>query len=251
MRYFYIEPSALQKVPVTITGSDARHIHKVLRLQRGDFIGLLDGAGNGYRAQISRVNAAAVTVEIIDRLQSAPRPPVRLVVAQAYLKDKKMDRLVRRLCELGMAEWKPFVSSRSVARPPEKRMPARVDRWRNIARGAIKQCRRTDMPLIDSTCSFEEVLKYGQSCGRRLFFWEQTPEALDWRNIWSTGPEMEGIIVMLGPEGGFTADEAARAREHGFSMAGLGPRVLRAETASVAACTIVQYVFGDMGPKTY
>jgi len=251
MRYFFIEPAALEIQPVTISGADARHISTVLHFRPGDTIGLLDGTGSGYRAEIHHVSTTRVTVKILGELPSAPPPPVRLVVAQAYLKDKKMDRLVRRLSELGMAEWKPFVSSRSVARPPEKRMAARLERWQSIAREAIKQCRRADLPIINPCCSFDALLAESKNCSRRIIFWEQVPEALDWSESRAVEKENDGLMVILGPEGGFTRDEVMQARDHGFAIAGLGPRVLRADTAAVAAAAIVQYVFGDMGPKTY
>lgn len=251
MRYFFVEPAALEAHPVAITGIDARHIFTVLHYRPGDTIGLLDGTGSGYRAEICQASPAKVTVKILGELPFASRPTVRLVVAQAYLKDKKMDHLVRRLCELGMAEWKPFVSARSVARPPEKRMAARFDRWQSIAREAIKQCRRADLPVINSCISFDTLMAESGGCSRRIMFWEQVPEAVNWSESQEAEKDNDGFMVVLGPEGGFTRDEVMQARDHGFTIAGLGPRVLRADTAAVAAATIIQYIFGDMGPKTY
>lgn len=251
MRNFFVEPPALKKMPVTITGPDARHICTVLRLRPGDRIGLLDGSGRGYLAEILQISPAQVAVKVIGGMPPAPPPPVHLVVAQAYLKDRKMDRLVRRLCELGMAEWQPFVSARSVARPPEKRMAARYERWQSIAREAVKQCRRADLPIINPCCSFDALIAQNDHCSRRILFWEQVPQALNWSEPLTVASENKGVMVVLGPEGGFAPEEVTAAREQGFRVAGLGPRVLRADTAALVAATIVQYVFGDMGPKTY
>jgi 16S rRNA (uracil1498-N3)-methyltransferase len=251
MRYFFVRPGKIKARPVVITGSDANHIRTVLRSRPGDIIGVLDGKGRAYRAEISSVAPQGVTVEIISELPVEPQPVLRLVVAQAYLKDRKMDRLVRRLCELGMTEWKPFISARSVARPPAERMASRLERWQSIAREAAKQCRRVDLPIIHPCVSFDSLLSESADGSRRLLFWEETPQALAWPASLPDDQETEGVMVMMGPEGGFTADEVDRARGHGFTIAGLGPRVLRADTAALAAATIVQYVFGDMGPKTY
>ena len=251
MRYFFVEPDALAAQPVVISGSDASHIRTALRASPGDVIGVLDGTGKAYKAEISDISPRAVTIAILSELQVEAPSPVRLIVAQAYLKDKKMDRLVRRLCELGMFEWRPFVSARSVARPPEKRMTSRFDRWQSIAREAIKQCRRADLPMLHPCCSFETLLEESGDCSHKIMFWEETPQARSWSDYRAAVPATDGVMVMLGPEGGFTSDEVARARAHGFTIAGLGPRVLRADTAALAAATIVQYVFGDMGPKTY
>jgi 16S rRNA (uracil1498-N3)-methyltransferase len=251
MRYFFVRPGEIEARPVVITGSDANHIRTVLRSRPGDIIGVLDGKGRAYRAEISSVAPHGVTVEIISELPAEPPPAVRLIVAQAYLKNRKMDRLVRRLCELGMVEWKPFISARSVARPPAERMASRLERWQSIAREAVKQCRRADLPIIHPCVSFDSLLAESAECSRRLLFWEETPRALAWPASSPDDHEAAGVLVMMGPEGGFTGDEVDRAREHGFTIAGLGPRVLRADTAALVAATIVQFVFGDMGPKTY
>jgi 16S rRNA (uracil1498-N3)-methyltransferase len=251
MRYFFIRPGEIETRPVMIAGSDANHIRTVLRSRPGDVIGVLDGKGRAYQAEIVSVASQGVTVEIISELPVDPPPPVRLVVAQAYLKDRKMDRLLRRLCELGVAEWRPFISARSVARPPLNRMAARVERWQSIARESIKQCRRADLPTIHPCVSFDSLLAESADCSQRLLFWEETPRAHVGPAFEEAGHGPESVMAVLGPEGGFTGDEVDRAREHGFTIAGLGPRVLRADTAAVAAATILQYVFGDMGPKTY
>jgi 16S rRNA (uracil1498-N3)-methyltransferase len=251
MRYFFIEANALEAQPVMITGSDANHIRNVLRSRPGDIIGVLDGKGKAYQSEIIKISTLGIELNIQQELPVEPPPPVRLVVAQAYLKDKKMDRLVRRLCELGMVEWRPFVSARSVARPPEKRIASRLERWQSIAREAIKQCHRADLPVLHPCCSFGAILENSRDCSHKMMFWEEAPQACAWSDFGATVPETDGVMVMLGPEGGFTGDEVARARAHGFTIAGLGPRVLRADTAALAAATIVQYVFGDMGPKTY
>jgi len=251
MRYFMVAPAALVRPEVVISGSDARHISKVMRLKPGDRIGLLDGEGRAYEAEITDSGAARVSVKIAAELPAVAPGPVRLEVAQAFLKDKKMDELLRRLCELGMDDWRPFVSERSVARPPADRMGARRDRWRHIVHESAKQCRRAKLPQIHPCSSFDDVLAVGRSCARRFLFWEETvAEPL---GVEAEGPVAAGdaIMIVLGPEGGFSAGEVERARREGFTIAGLGPRILRAETAALAACAIVQYRYGDMGPKIY
>lgn len=251
MHYFIVKPEDIETRPVVITGSDASHIRTVLRSRPGDLIGVLDGQGRAYQAEIVHIASQGVTVDIISELPVDPPPAVRLIVAQAYLKDRKMDRLLRRLCELGMTEWRPFIAARSVARPPRKRMAARLERWQSIAREAAKQCRRVDLPIIHNCVTFDALLAESPDCRQRLLFWEETPRAFDWPASRRDDRESDRVMIMLGPEGGFTGDEVDRARAHGFTIAGLGPRVLRADTAALAAATIVQYVYGDMGPKTY
>ena len=248
MRHFYIDPSAATKQLVTIEGAETHHIKNVLRLKPGDQLKLFDGTGNEYLAAISSIDADKVEVEIQHKLQPDLGADTRVMVAQAFLKDKKMDDLVRRLSELGIAGWIPFFSQRSIARPDKKRLAGRVQRWKRIATEALKQCRRKSMLEISDAFTFDEVLELSKSCDLKIVFWENEATLLK-RDIGTqTGISLKSIMVMLGPEGGFTEQEIEMARQNGFATAGLGPRILRAETATLAASTLIQYLFGDMGP---
>ena len=248
MRYFFIDPSVLTDPVVSITGSEAHHIKTVLRLKPGDGLKLFDGTGYEYDASIVSVSAKAVAVEIRQREKAAVPSGVQIMVAQAFLKEKKMDDLVRKLCELGVSRWIPFFSQRSIARPDAKRLAGRSQRWDRIATEAVKQCRRIDTPLIGDVMSFEDVLKYSDSCDAKIVFWENETRPLSADLIGGDHPNNK-LLVMLGPEGGFTDLEIEKLVNCGFLSAGLGPRILRAETATVVAVTLVQYLFGDMGPK--
>jgi 16S rRNA (uracil1498-N3)-methyltransferase len=249
MKYFFIDSSISTEPLVTIKGSEAHHIQHVLRLKPGDSIKLFDGTGFEYEAVIIQLFAKKVDVEIRRRLRAAKNCAMQIIVAQAFLKAKKMDDLVRKLCELGVARWMPFFSQRSIARPDQKRLAERTQRWKRIATEAVKQCRRIDAPKIGEALSFEDVLQFSNSCDLKIIFWEDESSPLS-RDIGSNRQNpLKKILVMLGPEGGFTEEEIKMAENSGFVTAGLGPRILRAETATIAACTLVQYLFGDMGPR--
>jgi len=248
MRHFYIDPSVVTRRLAFIEGDEAHHIKNVLRLKPGDHIKLLDGTGVEYTAEVKNIEADKVEVAFRNTLRPETGPKVRTTVAQAFLKDKKMDDLVRSLSELGIDGWIPFFSQRSIARPDKKRLASRIQRWKRIAASALKQCRRKSMLEISDTLSYEEVLKLGQSFDLKIVFWEHETMPLN-RNIWTaTGAVPGSVMVILGPEGGFTDQEIETARQAGFVTAGLGPRILRAETATLAASTLVQYIFGDTGP---
>ena len=249
MRHFFVSTSQLTKPLITIEGSEAHHIQNVLRLKPGDCIKLFDGTGFEYEAVIANMVAKKVDVEIRRKVRTAVNSAVQIIVAQAFLKEKKMDDLVRRLCELGVAQWLPFFSQRSIARPDRKRLAGRIQRWKRITTEALKQCRRFDTLEIRDALSFEDVLDFGKACDLKIVFWENESRPLA-RDIGldRKGP-VKSILVMLGPEGGFSKQEIEMAEADGFVTAGLGPRILRAETATLAACTLVQYLFGDMSPE--
>jgi 16S rRNA (uracil1498-N3)-methyltransferase len=247
MRHFYIDPTGAIQSLINIEGSEAHHIKNVLRLKPGDPLKLFDGTGSEYEAVIRNFDGETVKVEIQRKLRIPVISGVRILVAQAFLKEKKMDDLVRQLTELGIAGWIPFFSQRSIARPEKKRLAGRIQRWNRIATEALKQCRRKNMPEISKSLSFDEMLKYSEKCDLKIVFWENETAPVTREFGSKTDHPLKSIMIMLGPEGGFTEQEIERARQAGFVTAGLGPRVLRAETATLTACALIQYLFGDMG----
>ncbi len=249
MRHFYIEPAALKKPVIAIEGSEARHIKNVLRLKPGDGIRLFDGQGFEYEADIQRLPANRVEIRITREFPATSESPVQIAVAQALLKEKKMDRLLRHLCELGITQWVPFISERSVPRPDAGRSAAREGRWKKIVKESCKQCQRARLPKIEKMMSFEKVLQYGKSCDLKIVFFEHKSAPLHSLISPSLRPVPQKTLLILGPEGGFSDREIERAEADGYVVAGLGPRILRAETAAIAACTLIQYLFGDMGQK--
>jgi len=247
MRYFYVEAEALQQPIVAIEGSEVRHIKNVLRLKPGDQIRVFDGAGFEYEARILRFGAGRVEIEIGRKFPGTRESPVLINVAQALLKEKKMDRLLRHLCELGMSRWIPFISERSVPRPGEKRSAVRAERWNKIVKESCKQCQRSKLPEIFKTLTLEEVLCYGRTCDLCVVMYEKESTTL--KALMASNPPAnpQNILIILGPEGGFSEQEIEAARATGCIVAGLGSRILRAETATISACTLVQFLFGDMG----
>jgi len=246
MRYFLIEQTTVSGPTSLITGPDARHIKTVLRLKPGDKIGLFDGKGFEYEARIVAISTGKVEVAVMQCFPAAAESPVQIVVAQAFLKEKKMDSLIRQISELGITGWLPFFAERSVPRPDQKQLLVRTQRWKKIAREALKQCKRGRILEIGETVSFESMLNQSESSDLKIAFWEDEAAPLN-ASLTKFERPINTIFVLLGPEGGFTVQEIERARARGFITASLGPRILRAETATVAACTLLQYLYGDMG----
>jgi len=246
MKRFFIHPDEITKPFPEIFGQDAQHIIKVLRLSKGAHIVLLDGTGLEYKAKIVRFSPDRVYVSIIAKLINDTEPPVRIIVGQGYLKDKKMDLLVRHLTEIGIFRWIPVVTERSIPQPDNKRMLSRTQRWKTIANEAVKQCKRSIPPNIDTPLSFHKAVEQNNSADLKIIFFENETIPIK-RSVVPEGQTPSEIMIMLGPEGGFSQKEVEFAKASGFITASLGPRILKAETASISACTIIQYLFGDMG----
>jgi 16S rRNA (uracil1498-N3)-methyltransferase len=247
MRLFFIEEFELAGPNPAIRGVDARHIISVLRLKPGDRIGLFDGTGKQYEARILALSSAKVEVSVLGSSEPGVESPLELVVAQSFLKEKKMDDLVRKLTELGISRWIPFISGRSVPRPDDKRILARTLRWEKIAKEATKQCKRVKITGIGKTISFEEVITLEKDFDLKIVFWENEKNLLDPKRLRAEHNDLKRILVMFGPEGGFAVNEIEKAKESGFITAGIGPRILKAETATICACALMQFLFGDMG----
>ncbi len=246
MRYFYIDKLKLTDQRPIISGSDAKHIRTVLRLKPGDRIRLFDNSGLNYEAQITGFCSGNVELAFVRQYESSLESRLEITVAQALLKDRKIDTIIRQLTELGIKKWIPFVAERSVARIKKDRIRTRVERWEKIAAESVKQCGRGTIPEISMPISFEDLLDSADHCDLKILFWESESSV---SGVLSHSPEKKigSIFVMIGPEGGFTNQEVQYAGEKGFVTASLGPRILRADTASVAACALLQYLFGDMG----
>jgi 16S rRNA (uracil1498-N3)-methyltransferase len=250
MRYFFIKHPKAAGSSSFIKGPDARHIKNVLRLRPGDKVGLFDGQGLEYSARIVAFSGYDIEVEIVHSFPTVSESNIDITVAQGYLKERKMDGLVRQLTELGVMKWIPFFAERSVPRPDDMRLANRSRRWIKITREALKQSRRGRVMEIGNPVSFEKLLNLTSDCDLRIVFWESESKPFDLAGLEPPENAFKQILVMLGPEGGFTASEIDMLTAHGFTTGGLGPRILRAETATVAAVALVQYLFGDMGKKS-
>ena len=245
LRRFYITPEMAHHPQPEITGSDAGHICRVLRLTTGDAVELFDGTGKGYRAQIVSASPKRVTFAIQKTVDQLSESRLRITLAQAMLKDRKMDDLIRQLTELGLDCWMPFYAARSVPVPGKNRLTKRVGRWEKIALEAVKQCRRAHIPQIKPMTDLDQLLHESEAYQLKIMFWEEAAKPFDMPERIPARPA--NVLLVVGPEGGFDPTEVRKAKAQDFFTAGLGPRTLRAETAALAALTLTQYCFGDMG----
>jgi 16S rRNA (uracil1498-N3)-methyltransferase len=248
MRRFFIQSRSLSSDEPVITGDDAGHIRNVLRLKPGDEIELIDGSGLECDARIVRMSPGTVEVSILRRRLSEPQSALRLIIAQAMLKDNKPDVIIRQITEMGIHEWVPFAAHRSVPVLNSQRIRARKDRWEKIAIEALKQCRRSKLLKITDIMTYDAMLAYGKDCDLKLIFWEDESPSRPFELPDGNSISIQSIIAIIGPEGGFTPDEIAAAKENGYSTVSLGPRILKADTATLAVSTLLQYGFGDMRP---
>jgi 16S rRNA (uracil1498-N3)-methyltransferase len=248
MHRFYLTQDAVHGSEARIRGQEARHLSKVLRLGPGDRVEVADGNGRVFEAEITAVSPREAVVCLKGERLGERESPLHITVAQALIKEARMDELIRPLTELGIARWLPFTATRSVPVPDPARVASRLQRWERIAQEAIKQCGRTRIPEILAPVSFDEVLSLSRTCDRRIVFWEKSSLSVTLSR--GNGPSPCRVMLLIGPEGGLSDPEVLKAETHGFEAFSLGPRILRAETATLAAAVLVQHLFGDLGPNS-
>ncbi len=227
-----------------ITGQDLKHIVKVLRMHVNDKIIFTDGHGKDFSAIISKISSDEITLEIKESHISAFESPVQITIFQGMLKDKKMDFLVKHLTELGIYTWVPFFCERTIPKYNQKKLNARIQRWEKITKEALKQCNRSIVPEIHEPITFSDIIKVTSYFDLKIIFWEKALTSI--RAINQKAENIKNICILIGPEGGFSKKEADLAKESGFNLCSLGPRILRAETASITAVSLIQHYFGDI-----
>jgi len=246
MRRFFVEPELLQTRTGLISGELYRHMATVLRLGVGDAIRLADGNGNEAVATIVAVEKEGLRVEIEPAQAALPAAAMPLItIYQGLPKGEKIDLILQKCTELGVARIVPFMASRSVTRLEGERLDKRVSRWQRIATEAARQSGRDSVPEVGFGASIDEILQQGGE-GLRLMLWEDEKEQ-GLRSLLATTPRPGAIAVIIGPEGGLSAAEAAKAVAAGYLPVTLGKRILRTETAGLAVVSILQYVWGDLG----
>ncbi len=231
---------------VEINGEDARHIALSLRMKNGEHLVLCDGKGREADAVIREAFPESVVLDVVERKDSAAEPKTEVVLYQALPKFDKLEYIVQKSVELGVSKIVPVLTSRCISRPDEKTMKKKLERLRKISDEAAKQSGRGKLPEVGEMLTFKNAVLKMCEAETPIFFFEHAEYPL--REIME---KREGgtISMMVGSEGGFSDEEAAFAAEHGALIASLGPRILRCETAPVAALSAIMYAAGEMEIK--
>ena len=237
----FVAPEKLSGERVVLDGEAHHHLARVLRARVGDRMVVFDGQGTEIDAEVVVAGAKTTALSLGARRRSATVAPVRITLLQALARGEKMDWIVQKTCELGLARVVPVLTGRTVAPPAQA--ASRQQRWQRIAREAARQCGRADVPAVAAPTTLVEALRAIDAGELRLALWEA-----------STGRPLRAVLpaeprpttLLVGPEGGFSANEIAQAEAAGFLVVGLGRRILRVETAAVVAVALIQFAAGGL-----
>jgi len=237
----FAEAALAQGARVSLTGSAAAHAQRVLRLEAGDALTLFNGDGHDYPSRIAGFGRGTVEVTVEGRGDARPESPLAVTLVQGIARSERMDLMVQKATELGVAAILPVTTARSVVRLDRETRERKLAHWRGIAVAACEQCGRARIPSIVAPVPLAECLG-APAAGARLLLAPDAPLSLA-----DAARGQSSIEVLVGPEGGLEDGERDAALAAGFRTCRLGPRVLRSETAAIAALAILQSVAGDLG----
>lgn len=248
MRRFYLASDNLNRDRISISGEEARHIAVVLRLKPGDVISVFDGSGYEYQVSLLSVASNLVVGRVLSRELSAAEPPALIILVQGLARGEKMDYIIQKSVELGVGRIIPIQTEHSVVRLDSQRAENKIRRWNRLSLEACKQCGRSQPPSVEELSDLGTVLKRFSGMPG-IFFYEGCKEKPLRALIKQHRQAMleRGTVIFIGPEGGFSRDEAQLAEDSGIMLSGLGPRTLRTETAGLVALSILMYELGDLG----
>ncbi len=224
-----------------LSGDDAKHAVQVLRMRTGDYAVICDGKGTDYLARLAETGGELL-FDLLERSKNEAEPSIHLRLFQAMPKSDKMEFIVQKAVECGACEIIPFFSKRCVSRPDKKQMAKKTERYRRIAYEAAKQCGRGIIPRVGEAVEFSALFDMISPDNTGILFYECAELPL--RE--AVSEYKKNVDIIIGSEGGFEQSEAAALAEHGFIPVSLGKRILRCETAPVAAISVLMNITGNM-----
>lgn len=223
---------------------DSHHLLRVMRAQPGHRFDVL-AEGTLYHCDLVTAEGGQALARILSREPAPGEPPVQITLMQGLAKGEKMEAVIQHGTEIGISEFVPVSAARSVVKLDSRKAGERVERWQRIAREAAEQCRRGAVPpvrpLLDWSAAAGQCARFDLA----LVPWEEGGEPL--RTVLEAHPTARTLALFIGPEGGLTPGEVDLARERGARLVTLGPRILRTETAGLAAAAAILYAMGDLG----
>ena len=250
MRRLFIKTKLTDEI--RITGSDAHHLMHVMRAKAGQQLIVVDDEGKTAETEITGFSEEAVTLRVRQIIDRSNEPPIGLVLAQCLPKADKMDFIVQKAVELGATSILPLRSTNCVVKYDAKKAAARQLKWQRIADEAAKQCARTIIPRVEPITELKSWLQSlaAQKSGDTAFVMCYENGQQQEIRAYLRAAAARCYVVLIGPEGGFSLEEAALAAACGVQTVTLGPRILRAETAALAALSVLQYEKGDLGGRS-
>ena len=238
MPVYFIDQESIAPPQITVQGPLARHLASSLRLCPGEQCWFVDETSRRYLSTLTSVTPSTVVASIL-RTENAPPPLRQVTIGQALLKGSRMDWVLQKSTELGATKIIPLITERTIVHPRPARIPHQLERWRAILRDAAQQAGRSDQPVLEHPVDLHHCLSQAPGETERIILWEAENQTLLGRHLESL-PAHQPLLILAGPEGGFSQKEVDMCVDQGVHPVSLGPLILRAETATLAALATVQ-----------
>lgn len=243
MQRYFVSKASLNNNTITFSEQDYHHIIRVMRSKVGDQVICTDGKRTA-RCEFTSVTNEEVTASLVEWIEESPELPVFVTIAQALPKGDKLDFIVQKGTEMGATGFAPFIAERSVVKWTEQKANKKKIRLEKIAKEAAEQAHRQRIPSIFEVQSFHKLLQFSESYDVKLVAYEEAREGQDSEVLPSKLKSLkqgQTILLVIGPEGGLLPEEVKNLQKKGFTVCGLGPRILRTETAALYFLAVVSY----------
>ncbi len=245
MKRFFIPKDILSESVIDVPKETCHRISRVLRMSPGDNVVFFDGSGREKLVQLKEVGKNSVVVDAIKDAVVWNEPVTRIILCQSVTKGKKLDWVFQKATEIGVSEFIPMTSKRSIPSVKPNGDKSQGVRWEKIVIEATEQSGRSSVPIIHTIANFEEVCKTAATRGIGLIAWEKA-DNYDLKSVEVRLGLKSDIYLLIGPEGGFDHEEVEFARNLGLIPFSLGKRILRAETAGLVAASVIFYQCNDL-----
>jgi 16S rRNA (uracil1498-N3)-methyltransferase len=215
------------------------------RPRLGEIITVQDKKERHFRGRVLRISGSGCVVRLFELLGKRTESPLHILLLQSLPAKERMEWIIQKATELGVNRIVPFFSEHSITLEEREKRQRKAHRWPVVAQKASKQCRRAEIPVLEPYTDFQNALGYANGYDLKIVLWEKERDH-GLNKFLSDDVRPYRICVLIGPEGGFAAREISMARAKGFLSIGLGPRILRTETAAITIIAIIQHIWGDL-----
>jgi 16S rRNA (uracil1498-N3)-methyltransferase len=246
MQRYFVSNDQIINNTLKISGDDSRHIIRVMRMKEGDSFICCNENGETVLCQLDKIENEDVYATIVKWYKEEKELPIRVTIAHGLPKADKMELVVQKGTELGASQFLPFLASRSIVKWDEKKGRKKTDRLQKIAKEAAEQSHRTLIPKVELPYSFKQLLDVSEQYHTKIIAFEEEAKQGETSNLSNAFDGLthgDNMLVVIGPEGGLSKEEVAELKQHGFIPCGLGPRILRTETAPLYILAAVSYYF--------
>ncbi len=229
-----------------IEGEDRHHIVKVMRMHIGDEIICVDSDGKQAVCRLEEITDESVVADVVQWIEGNSELPISVTIASGLPKGDKLEWIIQKGTELGAHQFFPFTAARSVVKWEEKKASKKIERWQKIAKEAAEQSHRSYLPEVFSPVNFKTLLEKSKGFDYKLAAFEEesrSGETSIFSGFLQKMAKGDSLLLVFGPEGGLSAQEVQALKEHGFALCGLGPRILRTETAPLYTLAAISYHF--------